>query len=195
MELLMFIILAIIAYLLGSLCSAILVSKFMDLPDPRLEGSKNPGVTNVLRLSGKRPALIVLIVDGLKGFIPVLLGHMVGLSPFALGLIALIALLGHVYPIYFRFQGGKGVATSIGAMFGLNFFVGIFALITWGIVAYLTKYASLAAVVTAILLPIYVLFARVGYFLPVLIMAIILIWRHWANIERLRAGTETKIAL
>jgi glycerol-3-phosphate acyltransferase PlsY len=191
----MFLIFALIAYLLGSICSAILVCKFMGLPDPRTEGSGNPGATNVLRLAGKQAACIVLIVDALKGFIPVILARMVGVEGFALGLIALVALLGHIYPVFFKFKGGKGFATAIGSLFGLNFLVGILGLITWGVVVYFTKYSSLGSIVTAILLPIYVLiFARIGYFFPILIMAIILIWRHWENIERLRSGTENKVA-
>lgn len=189
----MFIILAIIAYLLGSVCSAILVCKALGLADPRTEGSKNPGATNVLRIAGKKAALFVLITDALKGFIPVLLAKMVGISGFALALIALISLLGHIFPVFFQFKGGKGVATTIGAVFGLSLFVGFIALITWGAVLYFSRYSSLAAIVTALLLPIYVLiFASAAYFLPVLIMAAILLWRHWDNIQRLKAGTETK---
>ncbi len=190
----MFILIAIIAYLLGSICTAILVCKFMGLPDPRTEGSKNPGATNVLRIAGKQAAIFVLIADGLKGFIPVILARMVGVSGVALGLIALIALLGHIFPVFFQFKGGKGFATAIGGIFGLSFFVGILALITWSAVIYFSRYSSLAAIVTALLLPIYILFSSVAYFPPVLIMTAILIWRHWENIERLRAGTETKVA-
>jgi acyl phosphate:glycerol-3-phosphate acyltransferase len=189
----MFIIFAIIAYLLGSINSAVLVCHFMGLPDPRTKGSGNPGATNVLRIAGKQAALIVLIADGLKGFIPVIIAR-IGLSGFGLALIALIALLGHIFPIFFKFKGGKGVATAIGAVFGLSIPVGIVALITWIAILYFTRYSSLAALVTAVLLPIYVLFSNVGYFLPVLIMTIILIWRHWENVERLRNGTETKVA-
>lgn len=192
----MFIICAVIAYLLGSICSAVLVCKFMGLPDPRTEGSLNPGATNVLRIAGKQAASVVLIADGLKGFIPVLLARMVGISGFALGLIALIALLGHIFPIFFKFKGGKGVATAIGGIFGLNPFVGILAIITWAVVIYFTRFSSLAAIVAAGLAPIYILiFAKTAYFLPVLVIAIIVIWRHWENIERLRAGTETKVNL
>ncbi|MBA2653797.1 MAG: glycerol-3-phosphate 1-O-acyltransferase PlsY [Gammaproteobacteria bacterium] len=190
----MFIVLAIIAYLLGSISSAVLICKFMGLPDPRTEGSRNPGATNVLRLGGKQAALIVLIADALKGFIPVILGRMVGVSPFALALIALIALLGHIYPVFFKFEGGKGVATAIGAVFGLSFFAGLFAVLTWVAVIYFTRYSSLAALITAVLLPFYALiFGHAAYFFPVLIMTSLLIWRHWENIERLRNGTETKV--
>lgn len=191
----MFIIFAAIAYLLGSVCSAILVCKFMGLPDPRSEGSRNPGATNVLRIAGKQAALITLIADGLKGFIPVILARMVGVSGFALGLIALIAVLGHVFPLFFQFKGGKGVSTAIGAIFGLNIFVGILVLVTWGLVVYFSRFSSLAALVTAALAPIYILiFSHASYFFPVLIISAIIIWRHWENIERLRTGTETKLS-
>ncbi len=168
----------------------------MGLPDPRTEGSGNPGATNVLRLAGKQAASLVLIVDGLKGFIPVILARLVGVSGFALGLIALAALLGHIFPLYYKFKGGKGFATALGTLFGLSLVAGLLAIITWGIVVYFTKYSSLGAIVTALLMPLYVLiFSHAAYFFPVLIMTIILIWRHWENIERLRAGTENKITL
>lgn len=190
----MFIVLAIIAYLLGSVCTAVIVCKSMGLPDPRTEGSRNPGATNVLRMGGKQAAIIVLVADAIKGFLPVILARMVGISGFALGLVAVCALLGHIFPLFFQFKGGRGVATAIGGIFGLNFFIGILALITWGAVIYFTRYSSLAAIVTFVLLPIYILiFSHSGYFLPVVIMSGILIWRHWENIQRLRAGTETKV--
>jgi glycerol-3-phosphate acyltransferase PlsY len=132
----------------------------------------------------------------LKGFIPVILAWLFGVGGFALALIALVALLGHIYPVFFKFQGGKGVATAIGAVFGLSFLVGIIALITWGLVVYFTRYSSLGGLVTAVLLPIYILiFSSLSYFVPVAIMTILLIWRHWENIERLRAGTENKITI
>jgi glycerol-3-phosphate acyltransferase PlsY len=165
----------------------------MGLPDPRTEGSKNPGATNVLRLAGKQAAIVVLVVDALKGFIPVLLARMVGVSGFALALVALIALLGHIYPLFFNFKGGKGFATAIGTFFGFSLLLGIVTLITWGAIVYFTKYSSLGAIITALLLPVYVFFANAAYFFPVLIMTIILIWRHKENIERLRRGTESKV--
>lgn len=186
----------ILAYLMGSISSAVLVSKFMGLPDPRTEGSRNPGATNVLRLGGKQAAIIVLIADGLKGFLPVIIARLLGVEGFALGLVALAAFLGHIYPIFFKFEGGKGVATSIGAIFGLSLFVGFLALLTWGAVVYFTKYSSLGAIVTAGLVWLYILiFSHAAYFFPVLIMSAIIIWRHWDNIERLRNGTETKIEI
>jgi acyl phosphate:glycerol-3-phosphate acyltransferase len=193
---LIFIILLIIGYLLGSVNTAVLVCKFMNLPDPRTEGSHNPGATNVLRIAGKQAAGFVLLADGLKGFIPVVLGRFVGITDFPLGLIAIAALLGHIFPIFFQFKGGKGAATAIGGIFGLNFFVGILAAITWGLIVYFTRYVSLASIAAVALSIIYILiFSKVTYVIPVLIMAIILIWRHWENIKRLRAGTESKISL
>jgi glycerol-3-phosphate acyltransferase PlsY len=166
----------------------------MNLPDPRTEGSRNPGATNVMRLAGKQAALIVLVADAIKGFLPVILARMLGVSGFGLGLIAVIALLGHLYPIFFQFKGGRGVATAIGAIFGLNFFVGILALITWIAVVYFTKYSSLASIVTFVLAPIFILiFSQAVYFIPVVIMSALIIWRHWDNIQRLRSGTESKV--
>jgi glycerol-3-phosphate acyltransferase PlsY len=192
----MFLIFTILAYLLGSVCTAVLVCKFMGLADPRTEGSRNPGATNVLRIAGKQAALFVLIADGLKGFIPVVLAWMFGVSGFALGIVALAALLGHIYPVFFQFKGGRGVATAMGGLFGLSIFVGLLALITWGAVVYFTRYSSLAALVAFALAPIYILiFSHAAYFLPVAIMSGIIIWRHWDNIERLRSGTEPKIEL
>lgn len=190
----MFLILAALAYLLGSVNTAVLVCKFMNLPDPRTEGSRNPGATNVLRLAGRQAALFVLIADALKGFIPVVLAWMVGISGFALGLIAIAAVLGHIFPAFFQFKGGKGVATAIGAVFGLSFIVGILVLITWGAVIYFTRYSSLASIVAFVLAPIYILiFSHAAYFLPVVIITGILIWRHWENIQRLQAKTEPKL--
>ena len=188
------IIFIVIAYLMGSLCSAVFVCKIMGLPDPRTQGSNNPGATNVLRIGGKTPALITLLGDILKGFIPLFLAKAAGVEGIMLGMIALAAFLGHVFPVFFNFQGGKGVATALGAVLGLSFFVGILALVTWVVVAYIFRYSSLAALVTTILMPIYILiFSKGAYFLPILVMAGFLIWRHWDNIKRLRSGTETKL--
>jgi acyl phosphate:glycerol-3-phosphate acyltransferase len=182
--------------LLGSINTAIIVCRSMGLADPRTEGSLNPGATNVLRLAGKQAALIVLIADALKGFIPVLLAKLFGLHGITVGLVAVAALLGHLYPIFFQFKGGKGFATALGGIFGLSFFVGVIALLTWGLVVYLSRYSSLGALVTMLLLPVYILiFSSAAYLLPVLIMSVLVIWRHWTNVERLRSGTETKIVM
>jgi len=168
----------------------------MSLPDPRTQGSKNPGATNVLRIAGKFPAFITLIADILKGFIPVLLAHIFGIHGFALGLVAIASLLGHIFPIFFGFEGGKGVATALGACLGLSFLLGIAMIITWIIVAAIFRYSSLAALTAAILAPIYsAIFTHGSYFFPVLIITVILIWRHWPNLQRLRAGSESKISL
>src|SRR3989338_7743397 len=121
----------IIAYLVGSLSSAIIVCKVFNLPDPRTKGSNNPGATNVLRIGGKFPAFCTLFGDALKGFIPVFLADLFIGNPFALGLIALAALFGHIYPIFFRFEGGKGVATTLGIIFALSINVGLLAVLTW----------------------------------------------------------------
>jgi acyl phosphate:glycerol-3-phosphate acyltransferase len=189
------IILAVIAYLIGSLSSAIIVCKVLNLPDPRTQGSMNPGATNVLRIGGKTAAIITLAGDILKGFIPVLIGHLVGISGFMLGIIAIAAVIGHLYPVFFKFQGGKGVATSLGTLLALNPLIGIGAIVIWLIVAVIFRYSSLAAIIAATAAPILTLvFANKGYFLPVLAITVILIWRHWDNIQRLRAGSESKIS-
>jgi glycerol-3-phosphate acyltransferase PlsY len=184
----------IFAYLLGSICSAILVCKALKLPDPRTEGSKNPGATNVLRIGGKNAAILTLIGDMLKGFIPVFCAQLFGIEGFSLGLIALAAFLGHLYPIFFQFKGGKGVATAFGAVLGLSFLVGFLLAITWLVVAFISRYSSLAALVTAALGPIYLLiFSNKAYFFPTLAMTALIFWRHRDNIEKLRGGQEDKI--
>lgn len=188
------IILGVIAYLIGSLSSAIIVCKFLNLPDPRTQGSMNPGATNVLRIGGKSPALITLAGDMLKGFLPVFIGHLIGIGGFFLGLIAIAAFLGHLYPIFFKFQGGKGVATAAGAILALSPIVGVAAIICWILVAVIFRYSSLAALVATIAAPVFMLFlGNKAYLLPTLIIAAILIWKHWGNIQRLRSGSEGKI--
>jgi acyl phosphate:glycerol-3-phosphate acyltransferase len=189
------IIFGVISYLIGSLSSAIIVCKFLNLPDPRTQGSMNPGTTNVLRIGGKTPALITLVGDMLKGFIPVLIGHLMGVSGFFLGIIAAAAFLGHLYPVFFKFQGGKGVATALGAFLALSPVAGIATILAWILVAVIFRYSSLAALVAAITAPIFMLvFANIQYMVPTLIITAILIWRHWGNIQRLRSGTESKIS-
>ncbi len=188
------IVLSIMAYLFGSLSSAVLVCKFFNLPDPRQEGSMNPGATNVLRIGGKVPALITLFGDLLKGFLPVFIAHLVGVEGFYVGVVALGAFLGHVFPLFFGFQGGKGVATSMGAFLALSPIAGVMIGLCWLIVAFISRYSSLSALISAVFAPIAMLiFAKSGYFLPVLAISAVLIWRHAGNIQRLRAGTESKI--
>lgn len=185
------------AYLLGSLSSAIVVSRLLDLPDPRTEGSKNPGATNVLRLGGKRPAAVVLLFDLLKGVVPVVLGHVYSLYPTELAIIGFAAVIGHVYPIYYQFEGGKGVATALGVYFGLDFYLGALAIASWLLVLRLFHYSSAASLVTVALMPFVTLFLLTSPYalLPLLLVSGLVAKKHQANIKRLMAGTEPKTSL
>jgi glycerol-3-phosphate acyltransferase PlsY len=188
-------ILVLVAYLLGSLSSAIIVCRLAGLPDPRSDGSGNPGATNVLRLGGKKPAIVTLAGDMLKGLLPVLLGHALGLAPVLLALVGLAAFLGHLYPVFFRFQGGKGVATALGVLLGLDWVVGLATIATWLAVAFLTRYSSLSALIATGLAPVWVAW-RFGSLEPAVacvVMTALLFWRHAGNIRRLAAGEEPKI--
>jgi len=188
-------ILVLVAYLLGSLSSAIIVCRLAGLPDPRSDGSGNPGATNVLRLGGKKPALVTLAGDMLKGLLPVLLGHALGLAPVLLALVGLAAFLGHLYPVFFRFQGGKGVATALGVLLGLDWVVGLATVATWLAVAFVTRYSSLSALIATGLAPVWVAW-RFGLLEPAVacaVMTALLFWRHAGNIRRLAAGEEPKI--
>jgi glycerol-3-phosphate acyltransferase PlsY len=182
------------AYCMGSISSAVLVCRFMGLPDPRSQGSKNPGATNVLRLGGRKAAIITLLGDALKGFIPVLVAKLYHIEPEWMNLIMFSVFLGHLYPLFFGFQGGKGVATAVGVLLALSFPVGLLAIATWGITVYLARISSLAALLSAILAPLYalVLLGAVSA-LGVALMALLLIWRHRSNIQRLWQGTEPKL--
>jgi len=183
------------AYLLGSVSFAVLVSKLMGLPDPHTYGSKNPGATNVLRTGSKAAALLTLIGDSCKGAVAVLLAaFFVTTVPLELALVGLAAFLGHLYPVFHRFQGGKGVATAAGVLLALDWRVGVGTLLTWGIIALFLRYSSLAALVAALFAPIgtiYLLGWQAG--VVVAVMSAFLVWRHKGNIERLLAGTEPRI--
>jgi glycerol-3-phosphate acyltransferase PlsY len=186
------------AYFLGSLSSAVIVSKISGLPDPREQGSKNPGATNVLRLGGKKAAAITLAGDALKGLLPVLVAKYLGVQPEILAAVGLAAFLGHLYPIFFKFKGGKGVATALGVLSGFSGWVGLAVLATWVFTAWVTRYSSLAALVAASLAPVYVwLLLGQSSTSPLIgasiAMTLILISRHRANIERLIKGEESKI--
>lgn len=184
----------IIAYLLGSVNCAILVCKYGKNGDPRAQGSKNPGATNVLRIAGKNAAIVTLLGDGLKGFLAVVVGHLLHLHGADLAFVGLAVFVGHLYPIYFKFQGGKGVATFLGVLFGLHLLLGVVAVVTWAVVAMIWRYSSLAALATAVIAPLYsLLFFHNGFFIPLLIAAILLIYRHRENIARLKTGKESKI--
>jgi glycerol-3-phosphate acyltransferase PlsY len=184
----------IIAYLFGSISSAIIISKILRLPDPRTQGSGNPGATNVLRYGGKKAALATLLGDMLKGVIPVLLAKWYGVATLCLALVALAAFVGHLYPVFFRFQGGKGVATFLGCILALAWPVGLAIIATWLIIAVLFRYSSLAALISAIAAPFYTwFFTNATYTIVVCIISILLIYRHKSNIQKLLAGKESKI--
>jgi glycerol-3-phosphate acyltransferase PlsY len=185
----------LLAYLLGSLSTAIITCKLMGLPDPRTQGSHNPGATNVLRLGGKKAAAITLLGDALKGVIPVLIAQALDAPPLALAVTALGAFLGHLYPIFFRFQGGKGVATAFGVLVAMTWPVGVAILLTWLTMALLFKISSLSALTAAILAPLYMAWLRPEpeFIAVTMLISILLIWRHRSNIRQLLAGTEDKI--
>ncbi|MET0092536.1 MAG: glycerol-3-phosphate 1-O-acyltransferase PlsY [Sedimenticola sp.] len=184
------------AYLLGSISSAIIVCKLMGLPDPRTEGSNNPGATNVLRIGGKKAAAVTLLGDSLKGFIPVLIANLMGVDPMVLAGVALAAFLGHLYPVFFGFKGGKGVATALGVQFGLGWQIGGTIALLWLFMAKVVNISSLSALVSMALAPMVV-----WYFSPYselvgmqIILSLILFWRHRSNIRNLLQGSEGKIS-
>jgi len=185
--------LIISAYLLGSVSGALLVCKIMGLSDPRTQGSGNPGATNVLRHGGKKAALITLCFDVLKGVIAVGVAKWITTEAGILAAVALAVFLGHLYPIFFQFRGGKGVATAFGALLVLAWPVGLAALVTWLFMALVFRYSSLSAIVTAILIPVYLFWLIGEYILMSFIMSGLLIWRHRSNIRQLWTGQEDKI--
>ena len=189
------IILIIAAYLCGSIATAVIVSRSLGLPDPRSDGSGNPGATNVLRLGGKKAAVFTLLGDALKGLLPVLAGRALEVETWTLGAIMGAAFLGHLYPIFFAFKGGKGVATAMGIVFGLSITLGGTLLLTWLALTALFRYSSLAALVSAVLAPIYALIFTQApvYSWTLLIIAGLLVWRHRENIRRLINRQESKL--
>lgn len=193
----LFIFMVVLAYLMGSICSAVIVCKACSLPDPRTEGSKNPGATNVLRIAGKQYAAMVMAADLLKGLIPVLIAKILGASPATVGFTALAAVIGHMYPVFFDFKGGKGVATAIGALLGFHFLVGILVAATWLAVAKFSRYSSLASITAIGFSPFYslLIIQRLDIFLPIFIMAILILYKHKENIVRLIDKKEPKIKL
>ncbi len=195
----------LLSYLLGSLSFAVIVSRFMGLSDPRSYGSKNPGATNVLRLGNKKAAVLTLLFDAVKGWVPGVwvLNHG---APFDLAegtaaAAGLAAFLGHLYPIFFRFQGGKGVATALGVLMGVSPILGLAVAFTWLGVAWFFRYSSLAALLAAVLAPVYYALAadvlwwnfNGAVFAMLCVMGILLVWRHRDNVNRLLAGTESKL--
>ncbi len=183
------------AYLLGSLSSAIITCRLMGLPDPRSGGSGNPGATNVLRLGGKKAAAITLLGDSLKGFLPVLAAVLSGRTETVVALVGLAAFLGHLYPLFFGFRGGKGVATAFGVYFGLDWRIGSTVALLWLLSALVTRISSLSALISMSLAPLVVWYFHRGGALPAmaLVIATLLIWRHHENIRKLISGEEQRI--
>jgi len=185
----------VLAYLVGSISSAIIICKFKNLPDPRNVGSHNPGATNVLRNTNKVIAAFVLFFDVVKGAIPVWSAYFLGIEPIYIGFIGVAACLGHMFPVFFGFKGGKAVATAFGVLLPLGFTLGGLLICTWLIVAKLTHYSSLAAIVTVSLAPFYTLLIKPAYVFPVLMLSALIVFRHKDNIQRLLKGTESKISV
>lgn len=187
--------LIISAYLMGSLSTAIIVCKLMGIDDPRTVGSKNPGATNVLRHGGKKAAFFTLLGDLLKGLIPVIVAKYLGLDYSGLVLVGIAAFLGHLYPIFYKFQGGKGVATAIGVFLGINFGAGLAVVATWLIMAKGFKISSLAALIATALSPFYFYAFTNSHPLTfgITFIAVMIFWRHRSNIENLLSGKEDKI--
>lgn len=185
--------LIIIAYLCGSISSAILICRLAKLPDPRQQGSGNPGATNVLRMAGPIAASAVLVFDVLKGMAPVWFAYWLGLPPLVLGLIAIAACLGHIYPIFFHFHGGKGVATAFGAIAPIGWDITGLMTGTWLLTILLSGYSSLGAVISALLAPFYVWWFKPQFTFPVAMLSCLILMRHHDNIQRLWRGQEKKI--
>ena len=194
----------LVAYLIGSLSFAVIISRVMGLDDPRSYGSQNPGATNVLRSGNRKAALLTLLFDALKGWFPVFLVQFYGerweLPQGTLALVALGAFVGHLWPVFFRFVGGKGVATAAGVLFGLNVWLGLATMATWLIVAFFSRYSSLAALAASIFAPAYYWLGGDlvwpldrGVLIAVSVMSALLLWRHRLNITRLLAGQESRI--
>lgn len=204
MEILYTLAATLLAYLLGSLSFAVIVSHVMGLNDPRTYGSKNPGATNVLRSGSKAAAVVTLLLDALKGWLPVVLvrwyGRRWGLDDGTVALVGLAAFLGHLYPVFFRFQGGKGVATALGVLFGVDALLGLAAGAIWLLMAVVFRYSSLSSLTAAVAAPlVYVLasgtawYAETPVLLALVAMAALLVYRHRENIQRLLAGTESRL--
>lgn len=187
------------AYLIGSLSFAVIVSRVFGLADPRSYGSKNPGATNVLRSGNKKAAILTLVFDALKGVVPVLLvqfyGPRFGLGEGTVAMVGLAAFLGHLWPVFFKFEGGKGVATAAGVLLAFNVWLGLATLATWIVVAFVFRYSSLAALAAAALAPLYqlLIWGAGPLAAAIVVMSLLLIWRHSANIQKLLAGTESKL--
>lgn len=188
-------ILVVLAYLLGSISTAVIACRVLGLPDPRTQGSGNPGATNVLRLGGKKAAIIVLVGDILKGVLPVLLARLFTDDPMWLAAVAFAAFVGHLFPVFFGFRGGKGVATAFGVLLPLAWPVALSTLVTWLLTAKLSKISSLGAIVAALMTPVYawLMTGNDWYIGLSVLLAALLLWRHRSNIRNLLNGTEPRI--
>jgi len=199
MELTLPLIATLLGYLIGSISFAVVVSRLMGLDDPRAYGSGNPGATNVLRSGNKKAAILTLLMDALKGFVPVWLvvafGEPYGLGEGSAALVGLAAFVGHLWPVFFGFKGGKGVATGAGLLLGLNPLLGVATLLSWVMVAYFTRYSSLAAIVAAVFAPFYqwLIWGFGPATMVCAVLAVLLVWRHGGNIRKLLDGTESRI--
>jgi len=188
-----------LAYCIGSLSFAVIVSRVMGLADPRSYGSGNPGATNVLRTGNRSAAVLTLALDALKGYVPVLaallLAPRLGFGAGTVAAVGLAAFAGHVWPLFFHFKGGKGVATAAGVLLGFNPWLGAATLVTWVIVAAFSRYSSLASLAAAAFAPFYqlLIWDADGYALAIVVMSLLLVWRHEGNIRKLIAGTESKL--
>jgi len=189
------IILIIAGYLLGSVSCAIIVCKLMALPDPRTQGSNNPGATNVLRFGGKKAAAIVLIGDMAKGVVPVLIAHGLAVDSLTLGAVGFAAFIGHLYPVFFGLKGGKGVATAFGVYLAVHWLTGVLVLVTWLVVAKVFKISSVAGLIASAAAPIllWTFTQDINLVSFAAVMAVILTWRHRSNIQNLISGTEDNI--
>lgn len=186
--------LIIFAYLIGSICSAILISKLMGLEDPRSSGSSNPGATNVLRLSGKFPAALTLAGDLIKAVIPILIAKLLGAGVISQALVMLAAVLGHMFPVFFKFKGGKGVATTLGGLLALDLKLGGLFIISWLTVLAIWRYSSLAALTSLVVVSLYGFWLNFTLGLILACLTGLIFWRHQANIKKLFAGTESKVS-
>ena len=205
MDYLYSVIAVVLAYLLGSLSFAVIVSRALGLKDPRSFGSHNPGATNVLRSGSKKAAIATLLLDGLKGWLPVVLvkwfGKDYGLEDGTMAAVAFAAFLGHLFPVFFKFQGGKGVATAAGALLGIEWLLGLATLATWLIIAYFTRYSSVASMASAAFAPLFYLFGdRAAWYsersvlMAIFMIGLLLVIRHRENINKLVSGKESKLS-
>ena len=185
---------AIFAYLAGSLSSAIIVARIYKLPDPRKNGSGNPGATNILRLAGVKLAVLVLMGDLLKGTIPVWCSYFIGLDPISLGVVAIAACLGHILPIFFEFEGGKAVATALGSLLPIGLDLTGLLLVSWIVVLLMSGYSSLASIFVAIISPLLTYIIKPEYTIPVAMLGLLIVIRHQPNMMRLLKGQEPKVS-